>query len=179
MLMLHLLTYFTMLLAIIFLSYSLATGLYYLSELIEEYTIFTKKILNYSIVIIILFHLILLLDGFPILRLLFSIFCTLWYSRLLPKFPVVDLTGPIFVVSCVLALINHFLWLDFFRSNRYRMLDMISFFCLLVWLLPFLFIISTSANDLALPAFDSNGSIKNQSLVKKWLQVLLGKKDDD
>jgi Transmembrane adaptor Erv26 len=45
-------------------------------------------------------HLLLIAEAFPIHKLAFSLFCTIWYFRLLDTFPVIDMTGPVFVVSC-------------------------------------------------------------------------------
>jgi hypothetical protein len=50
-----------------------ASGLYYLSELVEEHTVLSKKILTALIQAIIVVHILLLLfDGFPKLLTLFS-----------------------------------------------------------------------------------------------------------
>ncbi|RUS16610.1 transmembrane adaptor Erv26-domain-containing protein [Endogone sp. FLAS-F59071] len=45
---LHILAYVGAVLAFIFVTLSLACGLYYLAELVEEYTVLTKKIIRYS-----------------------------------------------------------------------------------------------------------------------------------
>ena len=36
----------------------------------------------------------------PFSRTLFSFVCTGWYARLLDTFPVIDMTGPVFVIGC-------------------------------------------------------------------------------
>ena len=35
----------------VFMTYSLATGLYYISELVEEYSVLSKRIINYTLVV--------------------------------------------------------------------------------------------------------------------------------
>lgn len=40
-----------------------ATGLYYLSELVEEYSVLSKKIIKYSLVAVLAFHFLLWLEG--------------------------------------------------------------------------------------------------------------------
>jgi hypothetical protein len=139
------------LLGISFLTFCLATGLYYLSELVEEYTVISRRIIKYSIVTILVLHPFMLIEGFPFWRLLLSFVATLWYSRLLNTFPVIDMSGPIFILSCILAILNHFSWFVFFKTYRHSFSDLVSFFTILVWLVPFMFMISLSANDFTLP----------------------------
>jgi hypothetical protein len=50
-----------------------ASGLYYLSELVEEHTVLSKRLLKRLIELIIVAHILLLIfDGFPLLLTLFS-----------------------------------------------------------------------------------------------------------
>lgn len=78
-----------------------ASGLYYLSELVEEHTVFAKKLLSrmiYAVVAIQAF--LLLVDGFPIALSALSIGSHIVYYQNLRRFPIVKLTDPVFIVSC-------------------------------------------------------------------------------
>lgn len=57
----------------------------------------------------------------------------------------------------VLALCNHFIWFYYFSSSYYRFVEIVSFFSLCVWLIPFSYFVSLSANEHTLPS-DSLGS---------------------
>ena len=78
-----------------------ASGLYYLSELVEEHTVFTKKLLTRLIYGVIATQILLaVVDGFPILLSLLSVFSHSVYLGNLRHFPTVRLTDPILILSC-------------------------------------------------------------------------------
>jgi hypothetical protein len=62
---------------------------------------------------------------------------------------VIDMTGPIFVVSCcnsldnriVLALMNHFNWFFYFKQHYLSFNELSCFFGVVVWLIPFEFMV--------------------------------------
>ena len=83
---------------------STASGLYYLSELVEEHTVSTKKLLSRLIFAVIAIQLFLLLvDGFPIMISALSIASHVVYYQNLRRFPIVKLTDPVFITSCGMA----------------------------------------------------------------------------
>lgn len=95
------------------------------------------------------------------------------YMQNLRRFPIVKLTNPIFLASCGLVLLNHWLWFRHFsapptrssnRSGRYNYYDqpqapsfteIASFFGLNVWLVPFALFVSLSAGEYVLPSMGS------------------------
>jgi hypothetical protein len=78
-----------------------ASGLYYLSELVEEHTVLAKKLLTRMIYGIIgLQVLLMLVDGFPWGLSLLSIASHVVYAQNLRRFPIVKLTDPLFLLSC-------------------------------------------------------------------------------
>lgn len=84
-----------------FLTLAIASGLYYLSELVEEHTVFAKKLLNRLIYAVIAIQIFLsLVDKFPIKLSLLSIASHVVYLQNLRRFPVVKLTEPVFLLSC-------------------------------------------------------------------------------
>lgn len=110
-------------------------------------------------------------DRLPFFYLAFSIICHCVYSLNLKNFPFISLTSIPFLSSCgkfricnmilfrclkpnfivVLVFVNHFLWFNYFTSHYKPFMDIAAFFGLCVWLVPFAYFISLSANDNALP----------------------------
>ncbi|AAS53498.2 AFR127Wp [Eremothecium gossypii ATCC 10895] len=161
----------------LFLTLSIAAGLYYVSELVEEYSEPTRRFLNRTIyAVIATYALLLVFDSFPFFLTCFSIASHVVYAQNLRKFPFISLSSPTFVASCVLVALNHYLWLRHFNNNdvpvRFRMdpgyraprrtslAEVTSFFALCVWFIPFALFVSLSAGDNVLP-------------------TAMGKKDDD
>ncbi|OAX78173.1 hypothetical protein ACJ72_07523 [Emergomyces africanus] len=164
----------------------LASGLYYLSELVEEHTVLARRLLSRLIYFIIALHVLLcLIDQLPFTLCALSIISHLIYSANLRRFPIVKLTDPIFITSCLLVGLNHWLWFRHFSdpismpsstssmpwskgagsnappSYYYDSADLPSFtevasyFGLCVWLVPFALFVSLSAGENVLPSMGS------------------------
>lgn len=113
-----------------------ASGLYYLSELVEEHTVIAKRLLTRLIYSIIgLQALLWLFDGLPFMLSVFSIGSHIVYLGNMRRFPAVKLTDPLFLASCgmrpatgapsqirvlikslVLVLLNHYVWFSHFSN---------------------------------------------------------------
>ncbi|KAI9893571.1 MAG: erv26 super protein [Vezdaea aestivalis] len=172
---LPLIGYLGLLLGFIFLTLAIASGLYYLSELVEEHTVPAKRLLGQLIYLIIALHALLyLLDSFPLPLTTLSIASHLIYNLNLRTFPTVRLRSPAFLASCGLVLVNHYLWFSHFspsasKGNEYsrtrntpfgslphgeermEFREISAFFGLCVWLVPFALFVSLSAADNVLP----------------------------
>ncbi|GAA5810316.1 hypothetical protein MFLAVUS_003737 [Mucor flavus] len=159
---LHLVAYGATGLAFCFVILSLACGLYYLAELVEEYSVYTKKVIKAMTAVL----------G-----------CHVVYSLNLKTFPFISLTSVPFVGSCILVFANHFLWFRYFTTHYRPFMDIAAFFGLCVWLVPFAYFISLSANDNALPTSDSAfvDAIPNQQKqgLMKTLMSYVGIKSQD
>lgn len=185
---LELLSYVGLVVGFVFLVLAIASGLYYISELVEEHSEPTKRFLTRLIYVISgVFVLLLIFDKFPFKLTVFSIFSYYVYLQNLQKFPYVQLTSPNFLASCILVILNHFLWFDHFH-NPYippleirlkpdyepphipSFVEVCSFFGLCVWLVPFALFVSLSAHDNLLPhhmeAPNSKDKKKNNGLAK-------------
>ncbi|KAL2284853.1 hypothetical protein FJTKL_08676 [Diaporthe vaccinii] len=152
-----------------FLTLAIASGLYYLSELVEEHTVISKRLLTQLIYGIIGLQLLLcLVDRFPFWLTLFGVVSHVVYLGNMRRFPFVTLTDPLFITSCVLVLINHFVWYKHFsglQKNAYQNMasyygtpddmptftEIASYFGICVWLVPFALFVSLSASDNVLP----------------------------
>ncbi|ORX97601.1 transmembrane adaptor Erv26 [Clohesyomyces aquaticus] len=162
--------YIGILLGFAFLTLAIASGLYYLSELVEEHTVFAKKLLTRLIYGIIVIQLLLLVDGFPLGLSVLSIVSHAIYAQNLRRFPIVKLSDPLFLVSCALVITNHYLWFRHFSappqhsSSSYpysrdpsipTFTEIASYFGLCVWLVPFALFVSLSAGENVLPTMGS------------------------
>ncbi|KFY63514.1 hypothetical protein V496_03910 [Pseudogymnoascus sp. VKM F-4515 (FW-2607)] len=181
--------YLGMVLGFSFLTLAIASGLYYLSELVEEHTVIAKRLLTRMIYAVIAIQtLLVLVDGFPKVLSLIGIVSHAVYLGNMRRFPVVKLSDPLFLSSCVLVLINHYYCFAHFSSlprtptnSIYdapagpTFTEIASYFGICVWLVPFALFVSLSASDNVLPTMGSeapSGSAgpgnrqKRQGLVK-------------
>lgn len=183
---LQLLAYVGIVVGFLFLVLAIALGLYYVSELVEEHTEPTKRLLKRLIYgIMVLLVLLWWFDSFPFGLTVFSVVSQAVYLQNLVRFPYVQLTSPIFLASCVLVIANHFLWFDHFHNpyippleERLRpdyrpprvplFTEVSSFFGLVVWFVPFALFVSLSAHDNLLPHHveTSDATKKKSGLAK-------------
>lgn len=169
-LVLTLLSYVGILSGFLFLTLAIASGLYYLSEMVEEHTAITKRLLSRSILGIVALHVALLvIDGFPFWLTVLGIISQIVYLQNLKRFPYISLSSATFIATPICALVNHYLWFRHFTDPSippYGVLaerpyykgpthppfaQVASFFGICVWLVPFALFISLSASDNVLP----------------------------
>ncbi|AMD19853.1 HCL298Wp [Eremothecium sinecaudum] len=179
-------------LGFLFLTLSIASGLYYLSELIEEYSEPTRRFLTKAIYVIVGLHVLLLFDGFPILLTFFSIASYFIHYQNLKQFPFVSLSSPTFICTCILVALNHYFWLRHFNDveippqylsdpmymprKKASFTEVTSFFAICIWFIPFSLFVSLSAGENILPTtmgkknddYDSSNMMRRKasSLVK-------------
>lgn len=156
---------------LVFVAVCLATGLYYLAEMVEEYTRVTKKALTWAIKISVALDVALLVvDRLPFLCIALSIGAQCIYHRLLRRFPFMELTSPDFLGSVGMLVATHFAWMRHFRNDEsdYHSVEyLLGFFLMVVWIVPFGFFISLAANESVLPgsglagANGSSGSLSS------------------
>ncbi|KAI0889657.1 transmembrane adaptor Erv26 [Annulohypoxylon maeteangense] len=172
-----------------FLTLAIASGLYYLSELVEEHTVIAKRLLTKLIYSVIALQIILcVIDGFPFIFTLMGVASHLIYLGNMRRFPFVKLSDPLFIASCVLVLVNHYFWFQHFSDAQHKsysrmssvydqpdipsFTEIASYFGLCVWLIPFALFVSLSASDNVLPTIGSeqssrdDGKNKRQGMVK-------------
>ncbi|VVT54175.1 uncharacterized protein SAPINGB_P003944 [Magnusiomyces paraingens] len=196
---LTLLSYVGIASAFVALTLAIASGLYILSEQVEEHTVTTKRLLTRLIHAIIAIHILLLLfDHFPLWTTLFSIASNFVYLRNLTRFPFITLTSGTFLLSCVCVVSNHYLWFRYFtdpaippyaifKTNPHfggqthpPFAQVASFLGICVWMIPFALFISLSANDNVLPmtdpALDDTGAASAKARAKSTglAKVIIG-----
>ncbi|KAK3300691.1 transmembrane adaptor Erv26 [Chaetomium fimeti] len=164
-----------------FMTLAIASGLYYLSEIVEEHTVIAKRLLTKLIYSIMVLQLILcVVDRFPLLPTALGIFSHFIYLGNMRRFPFVKLTDPLFLASCVLVLVDHYVWFKHFSHHQERayqnmasyydtpddvpsFTEIASYFGLCVWLVPFALFVSLSASDNILPTMGSEPSSSSGS----------------
>lgn len=146
---------------LVFIAVCLATGLYYIAEMVEEYTRLTRKVLDWSIKISIALNVALLVvDRLPFLCIAVSIVSQLAYTTLLKRFPFIEVSSVEFIGSLGMLALNHFVWMRHFRAAvvHHSMEYLLGFFLMVVWIVPFGFFISLAANESVLPSGGLAGS---------------------
>ncbi|XP_055395688.1 protein TEX261 isoform X3 [Bubalus kerabau] len=116
----YVLSWLSLFIQVAFITLAVAAGLYYLAELIEEYTVATSRIIKYMIwfstaVLIGLY----VFERFPTYMIGVGLFTNLVYFGLLQTFPFIMLTSPNFILSCGLVVVNHYLAFQFFAEEYY------------------------------------------------------------
>ncbi|KAK2466078.1 hypothetical protein APHAL10511_001720 [Amanita phalloides] len=155
--------------AFAFVTLSLASGLLYISELIEEHSRLAKSVGKRGLYVVILIYILLyFFDSLPLAQTAFSIVCHIVYlQNFSNSWPLISLTSPFFIASCILVLADHFTWFFYFAKvthearylSTYRnpppntpgFTEIASFFAICVWLVPLFLFLSLSANDNTLP----------------------------
>lgn len=149
---LYLLSWISALVHICLGTLALAAALYYLAELVEEYTSTAAKILRYWIWVTIgLYILLFLFESLPTSVILCGLLTQLVHLSILRTFPFFFLTSLPFILGVVMFIVNHYLAFSFFASYYYPASEVLAYFTLFVWLIPFGFFISLSANENVLP----------------------------
>ncbi|KAJ7543181.1 hypothetical protein O6H91_09G028300 [Diphasiastrum complanatum] len=136
--------------------FDLFTGLYYIAEVVEEYTKFTQKVISYAIKVVIAIHVLLfIVDRLPFLSILCGITLHIIYYQLLKRFPYISFLSYEFILSVGLLIAIHLLWFRFFlydpRCVNISVEWVLGFMLVTVWLVPFAFFISLASNDSVLP----------------------------
>ncbi|CAB3990712.1 TEX261 [Paramuricea clavata] len=151
---LYLLSWLATFIQILFLTIALASALYYLAELVEEYTVITGKIVKITIGIISVVYVgLLLFESFPWHVVLMGLVTNIVYYMLLNDFPYISFTSPVFLLSVgsTLVFVNHYLAFQYFSQVYYSFSEILGYFTVCLWILPFAFFISLSANENVLP----------------------------
>ncbi|XP_028391143.1 protein TEX261-like [Dendronephthya gigantea] len=149
---LYLLSWFATCIQILFVTVALASALYYLAELVEEYTVIAGRMIKIMIGVVTVAYVgLLLFESFPWYIVALGLATNVVYFLLLNDFPYISFTSPVFLLSVVLVFVNHYLAFQFFSQVYYAFSEILGYFTVCLWILPFAFFVSLSANDNVLP----------------------------
>lgn len=97
-----------------------AAGLYYLAELVEEYTVIAKKIISYLVLTTTLIYvLFLFMDRLPWSMVLCGLIAQAMHGLIMANFPYVQFLSVPFIGAFSMLLVNHWLAFEFFAQNYY------------------------------------------------------------
>lgn len=149
---LYVLSWIALAIQIVVITLSIAAGLYYLAELVEEYTVYTRKVIKYLILSTTgVYVCLLLFEELPISSIVFGLLGNAAYFWLLQDFPYFAITSPAFIGSVVSVIVNHYLAFSYFTSVWHPFHEVLAFFTVCLWMVPFTFFVSLSANENVLP----------------------------
>lgn len=149
---LSLLSYFSLLVQICFVTVSIAAGLYYLAELVEEYTVMAKKAITWMIMGSVLLYIVFIFtERFSWTLILCGLGAQALHAAILKNFPYVKFVSPCFLGAVILLLANHYLAFIYFQQQFHPFTEVMAYFTLCLWLVPFALFVSLSANDNVLP----------------------------
>lgn len=154
---LHTLSWLATFIQIVLLTVSLAAALYYLAELVEEYTVLTEKLIKITLGIVSLIYIgLLIFENFPWFIILVGLATNGIYFMLLKDFPYISLSSPVFIISFILVFVNHYLAFQHFSEVYYSFSEVLAYFTICLWILPFAFFVSLSASENVLPTASTN-----------------------
>eukprot|EP00188_Purpureofilum_apyrenoidigerum_P003512 Plantae.Rhodophyta-Purpureofilum_apyrenoidigerum.ctg36966.p1 GENE.Plantae.Rhodophyta-Purpureofilum_apyrenoidigerum.ctg36966~~Plantae.Rhodophyta-Purpureofilum_apyrenoidigerum.ctg36966.p1 ORF type:complete len:242 (+),score=43.95 Plantae.Rhodophyta-Purpureofilum_apyrenoidigerum.ctg36966:84-728(+) len=145
---------------LLFAAVCLACGFYYLAELAEEYTSWTKKLLKVLVAVeLFVFLLLWAYERFAFGYCAISFLAHAVYFQLLRTFPFMRPRSPEFISSVLMFVVSNVAWYRFFTTKpevfyNYRLSPMpsiASFFLICVWMVPIGFFVSLTINDSVLP----------------------------
>jgi len=147
-----LLSWVAIVLQFAFASLAVASGLYYLAELVEEFTAIASKVIRVIILCVFTVYLgILIFEDFPLTMTICGMAAQISNLYFMRNFPYFVLTSPSFIFMILFLLFNHYLAFSHFSSHFYPFTEVMAYFTLCLWMVPFAFFVSLSANDFVLP----------------------------
>jgi len=160
---LYLLSWISTVLQICFVTLAIAAGLYYLAELVEEYTVMTAKLIRWMIVLVITTYICLFLfENVPTSLILCGLIAQVAHLALLANFPFFSVSSPSFIMAIVMVFVNHYFAFSYFGENYYPFSEVMAYFTICMWLVPFAFFVSLSANENVLPTLNERRPLLNE-----------------
>lgn len=149
---LYVLSWISVVIHVCIVTLAIAAALYYLAEIVEEYTVVTCKIIRYTILLILgIYCGLFLFEELPTSIVICGLVNHAAYLMILRTFPFFILTSLPFIGAFSLLMVNHYLAFMHFTSVYYPFSEVMAFFTICLWIVPFSFFISLSANENVLP----------------------------
>ncbi|XP_068625825.1 protein TEX261 [Battus philenor] len=148
----YMLSIFSLILQLVFATLAIGAGLYYLAELVEEYTVMAKNIITWMVIITAGIHIgLLIFEELPLILNSMGLVQQFLHGLLLKDFPVVRPTGYAFILAILNLISHHYVAFRYFGLAFYPFSEVLAYFTLCLWTVPFALFISLSANDYVLP----------------------------
>ncbi|XP_055620353.1 protein TEX261 isoform X2 [Toxorhynchites rutilus septentrionalis] len=147
----------------------IAAGLYYLAELVEEYTVIAKKIISWMVVVSVLLYVVFIFtERFSWTMLVCGLGAQVLHAVILKNFPFVKFLSPSFLGAVALLLVNHYLAFVYFQWQYHPFSEVMAYFTLCLWLVPFALFVSLSANDNVLPTSNERTPLLGDDIVTNY-----------
>lgn len=146
-----------------------AAALYYIAEIIEEYSTMAKKVISWMILFVILVYTVFIFtEEFSWTMILCGIVAQGMHGAIMSNFPFIEFVSVPFVGSIVMLVVNHFLAFKYFTEHHYEFSEVLAYFTLCMWLVPFALFVSLNANDNVLPTTNSLSSHDSHDVVSNY-----------
>ncbi|KAL5261625.1 hypothetical protein ACHWQZ_G007350 [Mnemiopsis leidyi] len=148
------------LLEIFFATVCIAAGLFYMTEVIEDYTMIFKSVFKWSnIAVAGAYCIMFIFEGTGITNLLLGILTFVVAWQVINQFPCIDMLSPAFISLIVVMILNHVTAYFFFKDRFLSFSQIIAYFTICVWLVPIQLILGLVAGENVLPtSTNSRGS---------------------
>merc|ERR1719402_990492 len=90
-------------------------------------------------------------ENIPSTLIICGVIAQIAHLSLLSSFPFFSATSPSFIVAVVMVIVNHYFAFSHFGENYYPFSEVMAYFTICMWLVPFAFFVSLSANENVLP----------------------------
>lgn len=118
----------------------LAAGLYYIAELVEEYTVIAKKVISVIVLFVTTVYLLFIFfDNLPWSMVFCGLAAQALHGLILTDFPYVNLKSVQFIGDVFLLIINHYLAFSYFTKHYFNFAEVISnlqFIISGIWYIP-------------------------------------------
>ncbi|KAI8427087.1 hypothetical protein MSG28_014725 [Choristoneura fumiferana] len=149
---LYFLSILSLIVQAIFVTMAIAAGLYYLAELVEEYTVMAKYVISWTVAATAAIHIgLFLFEEFPLHLNILGLCGAGLHALLLREFPAVRVTSAPFAAAVAALVAHHYLAFQYFGQVYYSFSEVLAYFTLCLWVVPFALFVSLSANDYVLP----------------------------
>ncbi|WUR02346.1 testis expressed 261 (TEX261) [Vairimorpha necatrix] len=142
-------------------------------EYIEDQAYSAKKKIKNIIYGCVIAHLYFLIRGKSILHTAFSLSIQYSFFCLLQVYPIIKLDNPYFIYGTLASLVNHFLVIRFLFYRSLFTVEILSIF-LLIWITPFCFFISLSANDEVIIV---KGKTTVNTMIGNYIKKIINRKE--
>ncbi|KAJ0169984.1 hypothetical protein K1T71_014590 [Dendrolimus kikuchii] len=152
MLFLYLLSIVSLLVQAIFVTLAIAAGLYYLAEIVEEYTVMAKYVITWTVIATASIHIgLIIFEDLPLYLNVLGLVQQLLHGVLMKDFPVVRVTSITFITALCTLVVHHYMAFKYFGEVYYNFSEVLAYFTICLWVVPFALFVSLSANDYVLP----------------------------
>lgn len=111
-----------------FLHLHVAAGLYYIAELVEEYTVIAKKVISTLVLVVTATYvLFLFFDDLPWSMVICGLVAQAMHAIILTDFPYVKLMSFQFIGAIILLVLNHYFAFNYFQQNYFSFSEVIPF----------------------------------------------------